>query len=148
MTQVRIPQRYYHILDHKEVIVDDSNYYTLFHCQHAVDFYIILRDDEQVLCDEPHPHYKMMRVIMTTKAVFVWMPSEDEHIYSVYECSTDEHPHAELLRELPDRLENMFLYYTRDAKYVTKEDIIWQRLFNRIMKATPKKRIKGVKHGE
>lgn len=136
-------QRYYNILEKEIVLVDESNYYITFPHQRAVDYYILLQDDEEVLLDKLHDTYPNMHVIMTTKAVMVWRfdPNYPEDVLSVYRRSTDEHSHFELLNTLPDELYLMVKHY---EELSTTQDVVQRAtLLSHIKKAKPRKRMKG-----
>lgn len=136
-------QRYYNIITKEVIEVDDSNYYTVFPNQNEVDKYIILRGDEEVLLDKEHEHYARMHIIMTTKAIMVWIYAKDmQQMYAMYELSTDKQSHFELLNTLPDRLHQMVLYYEKDV--VTEDKIQKASLLSYIKKAKkPTRKLKG-----
>lgn len=134
-------QRYYNIIERKEVIIDDSNYDAIFTTPNAREYYMIMREDEQVLLDLPDNTYPAMRTIMTTKAVMVWIPTSDEGMLSIYRLSTDQESHYELLIKLPDELHTLSQHYEND--FVTEDTIQKASLLAHIKKAKPRKRMKG-----
>lgn len=134
-------QRYYNIIERKEVIIDDSNYNAIFATPNAREYYMIMRGDEQVLLDLPDNKYPEMRTIMTTKAVMVWIPTSDDGMLSIYRFSTNQESHYELLIKLPDELHTLSQHYEND--FVTEDTIQKAKLLSHIKKAKPTKRLKG-----